>query len=368
MSEVVLPSYELALLLPSHSVQCHFGFSMFDDRSLNPINVISALGTTATQLSPTRDNNIAGLGENTMERKRFEVEIVNVGTHGVKQQAPSGLEKFLREFFSIVFETYADIVSARVEVQNAHIASPDVLFKPTNVVQGGGIRARIRTPDSPETRQCTLFFTEGKADAIFQILQEYCRESPMTPENWAIIAEKGSLPDPLADFWTEERLELFIQQFLIWAASNVLNVQQVCVTLDQLAEIFRKVGYDLRGKVREVPTHLMYLGKKGILAPERAAEQHLRNTLSHITAGQEGHRSMRVHPQSNQAGQRKAKTRIFPGTFLAEKCIQAMQTAANGRTPEREFSALFSWLVQEMRRLHDIQEDKNKQIATSQST
>jgi hypothetical protein len=267
-----------------------------------------------------------------MNRRKLQTSIRNVGTHGVKQMAPADLERFLKLLFRHIFPS-AEATYERADVQGAHLANSEILFKPMCVITGGGIRARVSIPSSSQTRNCDVFFTsEKRPDELFAIIREFCAKNPVTNDNWPVIQEKGCVPNTWDEYWTEERIDLFIQAYLKYAAINVSNMHMVCITAAQCDYMMQTIGcYPKR--VDDYVKALGHLETKNVIIFEPLLK--------------------------NQGG--RDSSLIFPGEYLAKKCLAMMGATSTETDPLSSFSATYLWLVRELLRLYALREDSNRE-------
>jgi hypothetical protein len=269
-----------------------------------------------------------------MNRKTLrKPTVVNLGTHGLKQQAPPDFGSFLTELFCIIFPD-REALYQKVEVRGAHLANSEILFKPMSVVTGGGIRARVSMPGSDQTRQCDVFFESETltVDQIFTAIREFCLKNPVTNENWRVIQDKGHVPNPIEEFWTEEKIALFIRGFLKYAATSVVWWQLVCISIDEFETLLTSVGCSIK-RTDALDENIDHLAARKVVAKESRY-------------GSQGGRTY---------------VRILPGEYFARRCLAMMGTSEPEGDPVVVFNHTFMWLVREVTRLYDVQEDLGKE-------
>lgn len=146
-----------------------------------------------------------------LESSKIRGTLRNIGDHG-HSNAPPEMLAFVTEVINIILASFnvsldSEGVSFAVESEPRARPRGDVLFKPICVTRNG-INLEVQVPNTSAEnprRRCVIRFEGISNDRVFGHFTQFVAKNPVTTENWPIIQERGYVPDPIAECWTEER-------------------------------------------------------------------------------------------------------------------------------------------------------------------
>lgn len=144
---------------------------------------------------------------------RFATTLFDLGQHGLKSQAPDGMDTFIRDFMALVFKDEdMEELDITIQVHNRRRELGDDVVKLGSVNTGrGSIQLYVRIPGTQEARLCDISVAGVDSMELYLAVQGLIAfHGRITLSNWAVVQEARG-HNPYSLFWTPERTERFMQ-------------------------------------------------------------------------------------------------------------------------------------------------------------